>query len=74
MKEVTIYFGKEKTSEVNGGFPFFTNKGKFYDFKLVLNGHGDMVLADSINRFVPIAFSDINALIKALKRLKKKAK
>ncbi len=74
MKEITLYFGKKKRPEASGGFPFFTNRGKFYDFKLVLNGHGDMVLSDSINRFVPVAFSDIGVLIKALKKLKKKAK
>lgn len=74
MKEVTIYFGKEKGSTTKSGFPFYKHSGKLYDFKVVLNDHNDMVLSDSINRFVPIAFSDINALIKALKRLKKKAK
>ena len=68
MKEITLYFGKPRD------FPFYTNKGKFYDFKIVLNSNDDVVISDSINRFVPIAVSDIGALIKALKKLKKKSK
>jgi len=70
----TVYFGKVKRN-IDEGFPLFTYKNSEYDFKLsVSNEENDIILKDSIGRYVPMAIEDAKKLVKKLKKLTKKLK
>lgn len=63
-----VYFGKVRSKEKNQlvDFPLFSHRGKYYDFKLV-KIFGEVLIQDSIGRYVPLSIKNAKKLGKLLK-------